>query len=241
MVVGLLETQLRMTLSNVAFPAMSSMQDDINRFWNYYRKFLLALAFLTMPAAVFLFVFADKIVLWYLGAKWTAAVPYLRVFSLGAFITPVMYSLDRIPLALGRNKQYMWLGILGSMFKFFSIVVGVVGWGAMGCAIAIVLSDYILWVPFFYVATSGTPIKWLNYMRVLIAPVAITLPVGVLFWAVRVYFNFSEDLFILLSEMCLIIILFLFLFFLVDVLNLGTDLNFVKAARKKICANSANN
>jgi PST family polysaccharide transporter len=234
MVLGLVETQLRMALSGVALPALSSVQEDCDRFWNYYRKFLSALAFLSMPVAVFLFVFADKIIDWYLGAKWGAVVPYLRVFSVGALISPVMLSLDRIPLALGNSRQYMWTGILGGGVKVLAITVGAVGWGAMGCAKAIVISNYVLWVPYFIVATLRTPIRGINYVRALIAPLGITLPTGVLLWSLRVYLGFSESLMLTICEMSLGIVLFVLLFVLVDVLRLGTDLNFVRSAKQRI-------
>jgi PST family polysaccharide transporter len=233
MVLGLVETQLRMSVSCVALPALSSVQGDFEKFWGYYKKYLSALAFLSMPVAVFLLIFADNIVVWYLGPKWSDVTAYLRVFAVGAFVTPAMLCLDRIPLALGNNRQYMWTGVAGGTIKSLAIAIGAYGWGAMGCAIAIVVSNYVIWVPYYLIATNGTACRWREYVTTLVAPVSISVLSGLPVWAMRSRFGYGESWQISILEMAGFCLLALTLLLLADLFRVGTDLNLVASLRRR--------
>jgi PST family polysaccharide transporter len=177
-----IEGQLRMALSGVALPALSSLQHAPDRFVSYYLRFVSILAFLSMPIATYCFVFSDTIIHFYLGAKWQAVVPYFRLFALAAFFSPVMLSLDRIPLACGRARQYLYMGVLGGTVKVIGIAIGVIFWGPMGAAVAMVVTNLIIWITYYLLAVEGSPLHARDYMLTLAAPLTLSVASGLLAW-----------------------------------------------------------
>jgi O-antigen/teichoic acid export membrane protein len=171
-----------MALSGVALPALSSLQGAPDRFVSYYLKFLSILAFLSMPVAAWCFLFADAIIHFYLGPGWYEVTPYFRLFALASFFSPAMLSLDRVPLACGHARQYLYTGVLGGTVKVAGITVGVIGWGPMGAAVSIVVSNLAIWGPYYLIAAKGSPLRAGEYARTLMAPTAVSLAAGSLAW-----------------------------------------------------------
>jgi O-antigen/teichoic acid export membrane protein len=69
---------LNSTVSLVAFPALSRLQNDPKRFKNYFLKGYGLFLFLVMPITVGCALFAEDIVQVFLGPRWAAAAPAVR-------------------------------------------------------------------------------------------------------------------------------------------------------------------
>lgn len=72
---------LNSSVSGVAFSALSRIQDDPNRQKRYFLKGYSLLLALTLPITLACVVFADDMILVFLGPKWKDAVPIFRLLA----------------------------------------------------------------------------------------------------------------------------------------------------------------
>ena len=216
---------IRISLFGVALPAMSSIQSKPEQFKEYYLKFASILAQLTMPIAAFCFCFAHEIVLLYLGPNWVESGIFLRILSVGAFIMPVVTSLDQIPLSLGYSVRYRNSGIFRSSLSVVLVFWGVIYSGAIGAAVAISLSNFLCLPVFLPWTTKGSPVKPMIYLQTLICPVLVSLlPVS----CVEFYRFMSSVEYHSSISFILFIMIYLLVFFITDVFGIGSKLQLTK-------------
>lgn len=226
--VSLVENQLRMSLSGVALPAMSSIQTDKKRFLSFFYKFVASLAFLSMPVAVYFFIFAKSIILYYLGPGWEAVVPIFKVFSISIFFTPVILVIDRIPLALGNSAQYLKSGIVGSLTKIVCVALGASLYGAYGAAVSILISNLIMWVPWYRISVKGSGVSGRKYVFSFTTPLIISIISGIIALMfvslIKGEVNLKEFIFLSLIYWFVYALFYL----VVDLFSIGCDLGNIK-------------
>lgn len=134
-------------VEDVAFPSMSSIQDDRSRISNSYLQALSLANCVMFPAAFFVAIMANEIVDVLLGDKWRQAAPILMVL---AFTLPLR-STQRLGSAVLRALGHSWL-VAGSQLVYLGAVMlgayfgaryGVVG-SATGVSIAVLIQFFIL-------------------------------------------------------------------------------------------------
>lgn len=103
--------QLLSSFSYVAVPGMSTLQNDPDRYRQYYKKMVSMLAFVSMPLAVYLGIFSDNIVRLVLGEKWIESAIIFKILALTAFIQPVVSTSGIVMVACGKTKRYFWWGV----------------------------------------------------------------------------------------------------------------------------------
>ncbi len=72
---------LNSAIGGVAFSALSRLQDDPNRFKNYFLNGYSLVVSLTLPITIACALFADDIVLILLGPKWKDAIPIFQLLT----------------------------------------------------------------------------------------------------------------------------------------------------------------
>lgn len=149
---------LASSVRNVAQSALSVLQNDAIRYRQYYKKVVTLIGFVSMPLAVFLFIHSRHIILLLLGEKWIKADEIFKIYSLAAFIRPVVSTTGLIMITCGNTKRYFFLGLANSMVIIIAIVIGL-KWGAVGVAIGHVLANYIFFLPVLIIAFRNTPIS----------------------------------------------------------------------------------
>jgi O-antigen/teichoic acid export membrane protein len=149
--------QLVFPVHYVAESALSVLQDDLDRYRTYYKKLVAGLAFISMPLAALAFTYSREIVLLVLGAQWVEAVAIFRIFTLAAFIRPVISTFGFVMITCGKSQRYFWLGAMNSAIVVIAIVAGI-KWGPVGVAAGHVLSNYVVFLPLAVLAFRGTPV-----------------------------------------------------------------------------------
>lgn len=71
-----------------SLPILSNYQSDNNKLSVLYRKYVQLVSFLTFPVCVFLFVFANQIIILLFTEKWIDCVIYFRIFAITALLIP---------------------------------------------------------------------------------------------------------------------------------------------------------
>lgn len=106
-------------LSQVAFPAFSSIQDDRPRLKSAYRKTIVFAGFLTFPVMLGLLAVARPLFLLLFGAKWAPSIGYFEILCLAGMLLPLHALNLNVLMAIGRSDIFFRLEIIKK------VVVGV--------------------------------------------------------------------------------------------------------------------
>lgn len=86
-------------LTRVAFPVMAKVQDNIPKLKSIYLKMQNVLAFINFAVFLFMFFYAEAVVLLIFGNRWLDAVVPLRILSLYAMLRSTMNPIGSLQLA----------------------------------------------------------------------------------------------------------------------------------------------
>jgi PST family polysaccharide transporter len=128
-------SQLTAPVTGVVVSALSRLQDQPERFRDYYRKAIQGLTALTMPIVVFTFVVADELVLLILGPQWGGTAVIFRLLAPAAFVGTFNGAAGWVWVALGQTDRQLRWGVLSTPCYIAAFAIGVV-WGPEGVAIA---------------------------------------------------------------------------------------------------------
>jgi PST family polysaccharide transporter len=177
---------LNSTVGEVAFSALSRLQDDPSRLKSYFLKGYSLVLALTLPITIACALFADDIVFVLLGPKWKEAVPIFRLLAptilVFAIANPLSWLLNSIGL-VGRNLKAA-LVIAPAMIAGY--VVGL-SYGPKGVAFAYSAVLTLCLLPLIAWCVHGTVISLRDILMVVSRPlassiVAAGLAVGVRFF-----------------------------------------------------------
>ena len=171
-------------VGEVAFPALSRLQNDPARLRSYFLKGFSLVLGLTLPITIACALFADDIVLVLLGPKWQATTEIVRLLAptiaVMAVINPVgwlIYSLGLVRRSLKITSVFAPIMILGCMLGL--------AYGAAGVAFAY-SAVMVLWViPHVAWCVHGTAISFRDVAAAVNRPLACAVVAGAVGYAVR--------------------------------------------------------
>jgi O-antigen/teichoic acid export membrane protein len=137
---------ITLPLQRVMISTLSRLQNDRPRFEKAYLRAMRSLAALTFPFGAGLYVLAEEAVHTVLGPRFAAAVPIVRVLALGAMLQPLLHSMRRAFLGLGRARQLLRFSLFTVPLLLGSFVAGI-KWGALGVAVAYTAVAYVVVLP----------------------------------------------------------------------------------------------
>ena len=131
--------------NKVLFPAMSSVQDEPDRFRRGYLATVRLSTFVSFPVLTLLWAISDIIVPFLYGPMWAEAVPILQVLCVAGVFRVLTNSHGLVAQAQGKAKaeavqQFVWLLLV--------VVFGVIGSraGALGVAIGVTVATVIFFI-----------------------------------------------------------------------------------------------
>jgi lipopolysaccharide exporter len=133
-------TDLTHTISQIAFPAYSKIQNDPSTLVNVYLKVLRGVAFISVSVAFFLFAFASELVELLLGGQWVAMAPVLEVLAFAGLARSIQSTAVPVFLAMGRPKIHTEINIIRAVVLFCLIYPFATTWGMLGVAYAVLTS-----------------------------------------------------------------------------------------------------
>jgi O-antigen/teichoic acid export membrane protein len=167
--INLPTANLSACIAQVAFPALSRLQHDPARLKSYFLKgyglFLSLAAPITMACALF----AEDIVLVFLGSKWGAAVPVFRMLAPGMLVLALINPFGWFLLATGHAARSLKIAFLIAPVLILGYLVGL-GFGSTGVAAGFSVATVLLIVPIILWATHGTAITPGETIRVAMPP-----------------------------------------------------------------------
>lgn len=169
--------QISAPLSYVAVTALSRLQNEPDRFRNYFRKGNQGLMFVGMPVVGACFVATEAIIAVMLGEQWGDAVPIFRYLAPAALVGTTYTATTWAYLALGQTGRQLRWRVLDCAVTVTAISIGV-QYGAEGVALGfsiavILLRPFELWYCY-----SKTPLTLMDFVRSAWIPLVSTLAVA---------------------------------------------------------------
>jgi len=167
-------SQITGPIISVALPALSRIQNDRQRYVNYYRKLIELLSFIIMPLTIFLAICSQSVINLLLGDQWRAASRIFQILAITAFIQPLSSTAGIVLLSLGRSGRLLKFGIFNSLVIVLSFAVGI-QWGAIGIAAAYAIANYLVLFPSLWYCFRGTPVSVAVAIRTISRPAIASL------------------------------------------------------------------
>lgn len=156
--------QLNSPVSAAAMPALSRLQNDPERFKQFYLKGISYLTFFGMPLVVFCFIAAEEIIRIVLGPGWEGSVPIFRALAPAALLGTFNVATGWIFVPLGRTDRQVKCTFFGSIITMIAFFIGI-HWGPIGVAIGFSIGAVLKKIPQIFYAYMGSPLKMLNLLK----------------------------------------------------------------------------
>lgn len=175
---------LNAAAGEVAFAALSRLQNDAVRLRSYFLKGYSLVLAATLPVTVACVLFANDIVSVLLGPKWMAAVPILRLLAPTIFVFAISNPLGWLMTSLGLVRRSLKISLVVSPLMIAGYVLGL-PYGPKGVAFAY-SAVMLLWIiPGVAWCVYRTPISVRDILATSSRPLASSIVAGAVAFGVR--------------------------------------------------------
>jgi O-antigen/teichoic acid export membrane protein len=182
-------------LSATVLPALSRLQNEPEKYKEFYSNSLKCISYIGTPLVCFGFLMADEITFLVLGPQWTQASLILKCLMPTALCAVTNVSTGWVYNSLGHvNRQFKW-GIYASIFLCVSILIGI-NWGVIGVTLAISISRVIQKVPALLYCYDGTFLKLSDFSKAFVPSLIISI-LSILMTSILKYIYFDSCIFVL--------------------------------------------
>src|SRR6201997_1421450 len=126
---------LNSAAGEVAFSALSRLQDDPDRLKSYFLKGYSVVLAMTMPMTLACALFADDMIVVFLGPKWKAAAAIFRFLAPTIFVFAIANPLSWVVMSLGMVRRALKMGLVIAPLMILAFVLGL-PYGPKGVALA---------------------------------------------------------------------------------------------------------
>lgn len=176
---------LNSAVGEVAFAALSRLQDDHLRRRSYFLKGFSLVLGLSLPITIACLLFADDLVFVILGPRWESAADFIRLLAPTTTVFAIINPLGWLVFSMGLVKRGLQVGpILAALMILGCAVALPYGPRAVAFAYSAVL---VLWLlPHIWWCVHGTVISVSDVLRAVSRPLASGILAGGLAYGVRV-------------------------------------------------------
>lgn len=137
--------------ARVMFPSLSLIQAEPRRVRAAYLRATGAVALVTVPLCIGMFVTAEPFIVGLLGDHWREAVPLVRILAVAGFVQSITTLSSSLYLSQGRPDLHLRLHVLQLLVVGAAVLVGQ-RWGVSGVAAAYAIGMIGVAVPTLAVA-----------------------------------------------------------------------------------------
>ena len=168
-------------IARVMFPALSTIQEDKERVRKIFLKVTRAIALVTFPMMLGLFVTVEPFVVTLFGRNWAGMIPILRIFSLVGMMQSIGTLNGNLYLSQGRADVQFRVSLLVRTIAVLGIVIGL-RWGIFGVALGYAIASFINSYPSFSYAGRLVNLTywqlWRNLSGVLGCSIVMAVCIG---------------------------------------------------------------
>lgn len=175
--------QINRPLSAVFVPTLSRLTKEPEVTSRYFLHALESMASITVPLILAAAVFADELVLLWLGPQWVEAAAIFRLLAIAAIIGAVTTPIGWLQVSAGETRRYRQLGTITAVALVAAFAIGL-PYGPRGVAVSYSIAVTLLAVPTTYYALRDLHVNFVDLVRTLSVPIAAGLPAAAIGWAV---------------------------------------------------------
>lgn len=199
---------LNSAVGEVAFSALSRLQDDLSRLKSYFLKGYSLVLGLTLPITVACALFANDIIFVLLGPKWKEAAPIFCLLAPTILIFAIINPLSWLLFSLGQVGRSLKMAMVFSPLIIGGYILGL-PYGPKGVAFAYSAVMVLCALPLTAWAVRGTVISFRDILLTVSRPLASGILAGGLAFGVRlVYGQFLSPLPRLVLEISVLLVTF---------------------------------
>jgi PST family polysaccharide transporter len=157
-------TNISHVIGSVMFPSLSSIQNDKERVRSIYLKVTGVIALCSFPILGGLYVVSDFFVICIIGEHWAAAIPIIKILSIGGFITTITSVTGAIYLSQGAADLQLKVNLITRPIAIISVLIGL-HWGIIGIALGFVISSYINGFITLFIASKLINLKLMSLVK----------------------------------------------------------------------------
>lgn len=123
LIAGIPSQTLTQIIRNVSYPTLSTLQNDMDRLKEAYRKVIQTVFFIVFPLMLGLMMAGDSLIPLVLGEKWIPAVPFFKVLCGVGAIYPLYSIGQNIFLVKGDGKLHLKVSFTKRVISLIMIVL----------------------------------------------------------------------------------------------------------------------
>jgi O-antigen/teichoic acid export membrane protein len=179
---------LNSAVGDVAFSALSRLQDEPERLSRYFLKGYALVVALTLPVTVVCAVFADDLIAVLLGSRWTGAAEIFRILAPTILVFAISNPLGWLLNSLGLVGRGLKIAVVSAPFLIVSYVIGL-PYGPKGVALAYSTVMTLWAVPLTVWAVHGTAIRVRDIWLTLCRPMAASAAAAALAFGIHAFYG----------------------------------------------------
>lgn len=141
----------------VTFPVLSSIQNDVDRLRNNYRKIIRLVAFIVFPIMLMMCALAKPFILFLLTDKWSGSIILLQWLCLSFMWYPINMINMNLLQVIGRTDLYLKIEIIKKIIGAIALIVSI----PFGIT-AMCIANFVITLIFIFINTYYTG-KYLNF------------------------------------------------------------------------------
>jgi O-antigen/teichoic acid export membrane protein len=161
---------LNSAVGAVAFTALSRVQNDPERFKNYFIKGYSLVLALTLPITIACALFANDIIFVVLGPKWMDVAIIFQLLSPTVLVFALINPFGWVLVSLGQVRKNLKMVLANTPVKVAGCVIGL-AYGPVGVAFGYSAAMLLLVFPVIAWAKHGTIISWGDILQATSPPV----------------------------------------------------------------------
>jgi O-antigen/teichoic acid export membrane protein len=216
---------LSSAVGEVAFSALSRLQDDPIRLKSYFLKGFSLVLGLTLPIMLACVFFADDLVFVVLGPKWKDAAEIIRLLAPAMAIYATINPLEWLIYSIGFGARSLKISLVFAPFMITGYLIGL-PYGPKGVAFAYSAAMMLWLIPHTLWCVHGTVISFRDILLAVSRPAASGVLAGGVAFGVRLMYGqfFSPLPRLVLESSVLLVIFFGVLLFAAGQKSLYLDL-----------------
>ncbi len=186
-IVNIPTDNLNSAIGEVAFSALSRVQDDAQRFRSYFLKGYTLVMALTIPVTVICMLFAKDIILVVLGPKWLEAVPIFRLLGPTILVFALINPLGWLMWSLGLVRRSLKIAFVFAPIIILGYFVGL-PYGPKGVAFAYSTVMTLWAIPHILWSIHRTPVSARDIFSTISRPLASAIAGAGIAFSVRTFY-----------------------------------------------------
>lgn len=133
-------SEITNVVNQVIFPVYTKFSDDKKRLWSAFIKVTVGSSMAAFLLAIIIFLFAEPIILFFMGDQWLLAVPVIKILAIYGFVRTIFGNFAPLFLSLGKQDYVAKMTFVRVLGLLIAIIPLVSTYGMVGAGYAMLLS-----------------------------------------------------------------------------------------------------